>query len=193
MPADPRHPALHLLLNCGSPERICRPLLEAPITEAELALFDPFSKEEDAGPTPTHIGELAVMQAEPGRPDQEPEEPGGQEEEEEEDGGPASCLSEAATKLITQALLDEGRGLPCSSAGLLGWLHTLLQGVPSDPSPARWEGVKQTAEYLKLVEEILQLHLSSRTLRGRGPSPGLQRQHCQPPFSLPGAGPSSWS
>jgi len=61
----------------GSPAR-------GPLTEAELALFDPFSREEGAGPSPTHMGELAAMEAESERLDQEPWEPGGQEEEESE-------------------------------------------------------------------------------------------------------------
>ncbi|XP_040495298.1 sorting nexin-15 isoform X5 [Ursus maritimus] len=117
---------------------------------------------EGAGPSPIHVGELAAMEAESERLDQEPWEPGGQEEEEDEEGRPAPAYLSQATELITQALRDEKAG--AYAAALQGYrdgVHVLLQGVPGDPSPARREGVKKkAAEYLKRAEEILHLHLS---------------------------------
>ncbi|XP_008707209.1 sorting nexin-15 isoform X2 [Ursus maritimus] len=161
-PSSPAQEALDLLFNCGSTEEASSSPARGPLTEAELALFDPFSREEGAGPSPIHVGELAAMEAESERLDQEPWEPGGQEEEEDEEGRPAPAYLSQATELITQALRDEKAG--AYAAALQGYrdgVHVLLQGVPGDPSPARREGVKKkAAEYLKRAEEILHLHLS---------------------------------
>uniref|UniRef100_A0A9L0TJH4 Sorting nexin 15 n=1 Tax=Equus caballus TaxID=9796 RepID=A0A9L0TJH4_HORSE len=161
-PSSPAQEALDLLFDCGSTEEASSSPARGPLTEAELALFDPFSKEEGAGPSPAHISELAAMEAETERLDQEPWEPGGQEEEEDEEGGPAPAYLSQATELITQALRDEKAGAyPAALQGYRDGVHILLQGVPSDPSPARREGVKKkAAEYLKRAEEILHLHLS---------------------------------
>ncbi|XP_021540694.1 sorting nexin-15 isoform X1 [Neomonachus schauinslandi] len=161
-PSSPAQEALDLLFNCGSTEEASGSPARGPLTEAELALFDPFSREEGAGPSPTHMGELAAMEAESERLDQEPWEPGGQEEEEDEEGRPAPAYLSQATELITQALRDEKAGAyPAALQGYRDGVHILLQGVPGDPSPARREGVKKkAAEYLKRAEEILHLHLS---------------------------------
>lgn len=86
---------------------------------------------EGAGPSPTHMGELAAMEAETERLDQEPWEPGGQEEDEE--GRPAPAYLSQATELITQALRDEKAG--AYAAALQGYrdgVHILLQGVPGE-------------------------------------------------------------
>ncbi|XP_037694399.1 sorting nexin-15 isoform X2 [Choloepus didactylus] len=159
-PSSPAQEALDLLFNCGSTEEAASFPARGPLTEAELALFDPFSKEESTEPSPTHMGELAAMEAEPKR--LEPWEPGGQEEEEDDGGGPAPAYLSQATELITQALKDEKAGAyPAALQGYRDGVHILLQGAPSDPSPARQEGVKKkAAEYLKRAEEILHLHLS---------------------------------
>lgn len=46
MPSSPAQEALDLLFSCGSPEEAgTAPPARGPLTEAELALFDPFSKE----------------------------------------------------------------------------------------------------------------------------------------------------
>ncbi|XP_061059600.1 sorting nexin-15 isoform X3 [Eubalaena glacialis] len=162
LPSSPAQEALDLLFNCGSTEEASSSPGRGPLTEAELALFDPFSKEEGVGPSPTHMGELAALEAESERLDQEPWEPGGQAEEEDEEGGPAPAYLSEATELITQALRDEKAGAyPAALQGYRDGVHILLQGVPGDPSPARREGVKKkAAEYLKRAEEILHLHLS---------------------------------
>ncbi|XP_054426598.1 sorting nexin-15 [Pteronotus mesoamericanus] len=162
LPSSPAQEALDLLFHCGSTEEASSSPAWGPLTEAELALFDPFSKEEGAGPSPTHMGELAAMETESERLDQEPWEPGGQEEKETEEGGPTPAYLSQATKLITQALRDEKAGAyPAALQGYRDGVHILLQGVPGDPSPARREGVKKkAAEYLKRAEEILHLHLS---------------------------------
>ncbi|XP_045039263.2 sorting nexin-15 isoform X1 [Desmodus rotundus] len=162
LPSSPAQDALDLLFSCGSTEEASGSPARGPLTEAELALFDPFSKEEGAGPSPPHMGELAVMEAESERLDQEPWEPGGQEEKEAEEGGPTPAYLSQATELITQALRDEKAGAyPEALQGYRDGVHILLQGVPGDPSPARREGVKKkAAEYLKRAEEILHLHLS---------------------------------
>ncbi|KAM9660448.1 sorting nexin-15 isoform 3-T3 [Trichechus inunguis] len=202
-PSSPAQEALDLLFTCGSTEEATGSPAHGPLTEAELALFDPFSKEgnkleqqragwgrrplgitweeagpgeregqsglipsylitEDAGPSPTHTGELAAVEAEPRRLDQEPWEPGGQEEGEDGEGGPTPAYLSQATAVITQALQDEKAGAyPAALQGYRDGVHILLQGVPGDPSPARQEGVKKkAAEYLKRAEEILRLHLS---------------------------------
>ncbi|CAD7670099.1 unnamed protein product [Nyctereutes procyonoides] len=192
-PSSPAQEALDLLFNCGSTEEASTSPARGPLTEAELALFDPFSREgwylagqeksgdgwqalknggqcglsppyliiDSSGPSPTHMGELAAMEAEPERLDQEPWEPGGQEEEEDEEGRPVPAYLSQATELITQALRDEKAGAyPAALQGYRDGVHILLQGVPGDPSPARREGVKKkAAEYLKRAEEILHLHL----------------------------------
>uniref|UniRef100_H2NCY0 Sorting nexin 15 n=1 Tax=Pongo abelii TaxID=9601 RepID=H2NCY0_PONAB len=161
-PSSPAQEALDLLFNCESTEEASSSPARGPLTEAELALFDPFSKEEGAAPSPTHVAELAAMEVESARLDQEPWEPGGQDEEEDGEGGPTPAYLSQATELITQALRDEKAG--AYAAALQGYrdgVHVLLQGVPSDPLPARQEGVKKkAAEYLKRAEEILRLHLS---------------------------------
>lgn len=130
--------------------------------EGQSGLSPPHLIAEGAGPSPTHISELAAMEAESERPDQEPWEPGGQEDEEDEEGGSAPAYLSQATELITQALRDEKAGAyPAALQGYRDGVHILLQGVPGDPSPARREGVKKkAAEYLKRAEEILHLHLS---------------------------------
>ncbi|XP_036718388.1 sorting nexin-15 isoform X3 [Balaenoptera musculus] len=162
LPSSPAQEALDLLFNCGSTEEASSSPGRGPLTEAELALFDPFSKEEGVGPSPTHMGELAALEAESERLDQEPWEPGGQAEEEDEEGGPTPAYLSEATELITQALRDEKAGAyPAALQGYRDGVHILLQGVPGDPSPARREGVKKkAAEYLKRAEEILHLHVS---------------------------------
>ncbi|XP_025734950.1 sorting nexin-15 isoform X2 [Callorhinus ursinus] len=161
-PSSPAQEALDLLFNCGSTEEASSSPAQGPLTEAELALFDPFSREEGAGPSPTHMGELAAVEAESERLDQEPWEPGGPEEEEHEEDRPAPAYLSQATELITQALRDEKAGAyPAALQGYRDGVHILLQGVPGDPSPARREGVKKkAAEYLKRAEEIFHLHLS---------------------------------
>ncbi|XP_006861014.1 PREDICTED: sorting nexin-15 isoform X1 [Chrysochloris asiatica] len=159
-PSSPAQEALDLLFTCGSTEEATSNPAHGPLTEAELALFDPFSKEEEAGPSPRHLSELSVMEGEPGRLDQDPWEPGGQDKDEE--GSPTPAYLSQATTLITQALRDEKAGAyPAALQGYRDGVHILLQGVPGDPSPARQEGVKKkAAEYLKRAEEILRLHLS---------------------------------
>lgn len=44
-PSSPAQEALDLLFNCGSIEEASSSSARGPLTEAELALFDPFSKE----------------------------------------------------------------------------------------------------------------------------------------------------
>ncbi|KAM6157641.1 sorting nexin-15 isoform 1-T1 [Rhynchocyon petersi] len=161
-PSSPAQEALDLLFTCGTTEEASGSPAHVPLTEAELALFDPFSREDDAGPSPTHVSELAAMDAESRRLDQDPWEPGGPEEDVDEEGGPTPAYLSQATALITQALQDEKAG--AYSAALQGYrdgVHVLLQGVSGDPSPARRDGVKKkAAEYLKRAEEIFCLHLS---------------------------------
>ncbi|XP_019802609.1 sorting nexin-15 isoform X3 [Orcinus orca] len=137
------------------------PWLPQPLP-AERRGLEELEVPEGVGPSPTHMGELAALEAESERLDQEPWEPGGQAEEEDEEGGPAPAYLSEATELITQALRDEKAGAyPAALQGYRDGVHILLQGVSGDPSPARREGVKKkAAEYLKRAEEILHLHLS---------------------------------
>ncbi|XP_056657361.1 sorting nexin-15 isoform X1 [Monodelphis domestica] len=160
-PSSPAQEALDLLFDCGAPEEDTAPQAQGPLTEAELALFDPFSKEEGAGPSPTHIADLAALGAEPQTRGQTSWEPGGGEEEEEEEEGPRPAYLDRATELITQALKDEQAGAYASALqGYRDGVDVLLQGVPGDPNSARQEGVKRkVAEYLRRAEEILRLHL----------------------------------
>ncbi|XP_054998187.1 sorting nexin-15 isoform X1 [Sorex araneus] len=162
-PSSPAQEALDLLFNCGSTEEVSGSPARGPLSDAELALFDPFSKEEGAGPSPTHTGLLAAMEAEAQGPADEPWEPGGPEEEEEDgDGAPPPAYLSQATELITQALRDEKAGAYAKALqAYRDGVHILLRGVPDDPCPARREGVKKkAAEYLKRAEEILHQHLS---------------------------------
>ncbi|XP_043827042.1 sorting nexin-15 isoform X2 [Dromiciops gliroides] len=161
-PSSPAQEALDLLFDCGAPEEEPSPAARGPLTEAELALFDPFSKEGAApGPSPTHVAELASLGTEPQTRDQTPWEPGGGEEEEEEGKGPRPAYLNQATELITQALKDERAGAYASALqGYRDGVDVLLRGVPGDPNSARQEGVKRkAAEYLRRAEEILHLHL----------------------------------
>lgn len=99
----------------------------------QFGLSRPYLIVEGAGPSPIHVGELAAMEAESERLDQEPWEPGGQEEEEDEEGRPAPAYLSQATELITQALRDEKAG--AYAAALQGYrdgVHVLLQGVPGE-------------------------------------------------------------
>ncbi|XP_060014703.1 sorting nexin-15 isoform X4 [Lagenorhynchus albirostris] len=50
LPSSPAQEALDLLFNCGSTEEASSSPGRGPLTEAELALFDPFSKEGDPSP-----------------------------------------------------------------------------------------------------------------------------------------------
>lgn len=156
LPSSPAQEALDLLFCCDSTEEASSSPARGPLSEAELALFDPYSKEESTGPSPTHTSELAAMEVQSKRLDQEPWEPGGREEEEAEDGDPAPAYLSQATELITQALRNEKAG--AYAAALQGYqegVHILLQGVSGDPSPARREGVKKkAAEYLKRAETL---------------------------------------
>uniref|UniRef100_G1SSU2 Sorting nexin 15 n=1 Tax=Oryctolagus cuniculus TaxID=9986 RepID=G1SSU2_RABIT len=158
-PSSPAQEALDLLFSCGSPQETSGTPTRGPLTEADLALFDPFSK-EGAGCSPTSAGELAATEAEATQP-QEPWEPGGQQGEDPQ-GKPVPAYVSQATELIAQALRDEKAGAyPAALQGYRDGVHILLQGVPGDPSPARQEGVKRkAAEYLKRAEEILHLHLT---------------------------------
>ncbi|XP_068922419.1 sorting nexin-15 isoform X1 [Petaurus breviceps papuanus] len=165
-PSSPAQEALDLLFDCGAPEEETGPVARGLLTEAELALFDPFSKEEGAGPgpgpSPTHVADLAALGAEPQTRGQTPWEPGGEEEDKnEEEEGPRPAYLDRATELISQALKDEQVG--AYAAALQGYrdgVDVLLQGVPGDPDCARQEGVKRkVAAYLRRAEEILHLHL----------------------------------
>uniref|UniRef100_A0A8C5Z7E4 Sorting nexin-15 n=1 Tax=Marmota marmota marmota TaxID=9994 RepID=A0A8C5Z7E4_MARMA len=49
-PSSPAQEALDLLFNCGSTEEASGSPAQGPLSEAELALFDPFSKEGDPSP-----------------------------------------------------------------------------------------------------------------------------------------------
>ena len=101
--------------------------------EGQSDLSPPYLITEGAGPSPTHIGELAALEAESGRLDQEPWEPGGQAEEDDEEGEPAPAYLSQATKLITQALRDEKAGAyPAALQGYRDGVHILLQGVPGE-------------------------------------------------------------
>ncbi|XP_072495178.1 sorting nexin-15 isoform X2 [Notamacropus eugenii] len=160
-PSSPAQEAFDLLFDCGAPEEETGPVARGPLTEAELALFDPFSKEGACpGPSPTHVADLAALGAEPQTRGQTPWEPGGGDGEEEEEGPHPAYLSRA-TELISQALKDERAG--AYAAALQGYrdgVDVLLQGLPGDPNCARQEGVKRkVAEYLRRAEEILHLHL----------------------------------
>ncbi|XP_027712147.1 sorting nexin-15 [Vombatus ursinus] len=161
-PSSPAQEALDLLFDCGAPEEETSPAARGPLTEAELALFDPFSKEEGAEPSPTHVADLVALGAEPQTRGQSPWKlGGGEEEEEEEEEGPCPAYLTRATELITQALKDERAGAYAAAVqGYRDGVDVLLQGVPGDPNCARQEGVKRkVAEYLRRAEEILHLHL----------------------------------
>ena len=101
--------------------------------EGRSDLSPPYLITEGAGPSPTHIGELAALEAESGRPDQEPWEPGGQAEEDDEGGEPTPAYLSQATELITQALRDEKAGAyPAALQGYRDGVHILLQGVSGE-------------------------------------------------------------
>ncbi|XP_054580792.1 sorting nexin-15 isoform X3 [Eptesicus fuscus] len=52
LPSSPAQEALDLLFNCGSTEEASSSPARGPLTEAELALFDPFSKEDSSKVAP---------------------------------------------------------------------------------------------------------------------------------------------
>lgn len=97
--------------------------------EGQSGVSPPYLIVEGAGPSPTHVGELAAMEVESESLDPEPWEPGGQEEEE----GPVPAYLSQATELITQALRDEKAGdYPAALQGYRDGVHILLQGVPGE-------------------------------------------------------------
>ncbi|GAB1302088.1 Sorting nexin-15 [Apodemus speciosus] len=155
LPSSPAQEALDLLFSCDSTEDASSSPARGPLSEAELALFDPYSKEESTGPSPTHTGELAAIEVQSKGPDQGPWEPGGQEGG-AEDGEAAPAYLGQATELITQALRNEKAGayLQLSKATKMG-CTSCFRASQCDPSPARREGVKKkAAEYLKRAETL---------------------------------------
>uniref|UniRef100_A0A673TFZ3 Sorting nexin-15 n=1 Tax=Suricata suricatta TaxID=37032 RepID=A0A673TFZ3_SURSU len=63
-PSSPAQEAVDLLFNCGSTKEASSSPARGPLTEAELALFDPFSREEDGVPgDPSPAGREGVKKA----------------------------------------------------------------------------------------------------------------------------------
>lgn len=67
-PSSPAQEALDLLFNCGSTEEASGSPARGPLTEAELALFDPFSKEGNKqGQADGGLGQEVLRGREAGR------------------------------------------------------------------------------------------------------------------------------
>lgn len=92
--------------------------------EGRSDLSPPYLITEGAGP----VWRLAALEAESGRPVQEPWEPGGQAEEDGKGGEPHPCLSEPSHRTHHPGPRDRGRRLPCCFARLRDGVHILLQG-----------------------------------------------------------------
>lgn len=67
-PSSPAQEALDLLFNCGTTEEASSSPARGPLTEAELALFDPFSKEGNKlGQAHGGLGQEVLRGTEAGR------------------------------------------------------------------------------------------------------------------------------
>lgn len=67
LPSSPAQEALDLLFNCGSMEEASGSPARGPLTEAELALFDPFSKEGNTGTIRGRAGQKVLRGREASR------------------------------------------------------------------------------------------------------------------------------
>ncbi|XP_061461621.1 sorting nexin-15 isoform X2 [Rhineura floridana] len=135
-----------------------------PLSVQELALFDPFSKEEPGAPCPSHEEDLAALPASGHRA--APGAGAGQVAKEGASVSDPGAYLPLATEHIRQALEGEAakdyQGAFCSYRS---GVDLLLQGLQVDPDAARREAVKKkTAEYLQRAEEIFQQHLKHLNL-----------------------------
>ncbi|KAB0392349.1 hypothetical protein E2I00_014097, partial [Balaenoptera physalus] len=132
---------VHILLQ-GDPSDPSPALREAPHTKAALALLDPFSKEEGSGLSPTCISELALMQSPKGWTRDLGKQEGRERKRKE---GPPH-LSEPSYRAHHPGLREEKASTYLAALqGYRDGVHILLQGDPSDPSPALREGVRKAA------------------------------------------------
>ncbi|XP_042296878.1 sorting nexin-15 [Sceloporus undulatus] len=128
----------------GSPTRCL-------LSVQELALFDPFSKEDLDVATRSHCEELAGISVSDHGPEPSLE---------TVDSDPGGYLR-LATERIRKALESEAaQDYKEAFCGYRSGVDILLQGMQGDPNMARREAVKKkTAEYLQRAEEIFQQHL----------------------------------
>lgn len=150
--------ALHLPLTVGAQR--------SPLTEAELALVDPFSKKVQAPGLPTWVSRPQASR--------EPWATDGQEEAEA--GGPPSP-SEPRCRAPHPGPADEEAGAHPRTCGPPSPVHMAASG-PQGSIPCLPGRVK-AAEYPRRVEEILRLQLSQLPLREgmtlpRDPAPALR-------------------
>uniref|UniRef100_A0A670JUN3 Sorting nexin 15 n=1 Tax=Podarcis muralis TaxID=64176 RepID=A0A670JUN3_PODMU len=139
----------------GSPSR-------GPLSLQELALFDPFSKEDPGAASLSHEEELAALAASGHGPAlSAPSAGAGQGAQEGAAASDPGSYLPLATERIRQALESEAaKDYKEAFCGYRSGVDLLLQGLQGDPDTARREAVKKkTAEYLQRAEEIFQLHL----------------------------------
>ncbi|XP_028566378.2 sorting nexin-15 [Podarcis muralis] len=139
----------------GSPSR-------GPLSLQELALFDPFSKEDPGAASLSHEEELAALAASGHGPAlSAPSAGAGQVAQEGAAASDPGSYLPLATERIRQALESEAaKDYKEAFCGYRSGVDLLLQGLQGDPDAARREAVKKkTAEYLQRAEEIFQLHL----------------------------------
>ncbi|XP_067400050.1 sorting nexin-15 isoform X2 [Emydura macquarii macquarii] len=143
--------------------------LHGPLSDQDLALFDPFIKEEQCPASPSQGATLAVGTELLSGQDTELEADAlwdlqiSQHAEQEaiqglDPGGYLAVATEKITLALEREAAKDYAGALCSYRS---GVDILLKGVPGDPDPARREAVKKkTAEYLQRAEELVQLHLT---------------------------------
>uniref|UniRef100_A0A8D0GBA2 Sorting nexin-15 n=1 Tax=Sphenodon punctatus TaxID=8508 RepID=A0A8D0GBA2_SPHPU len=137
----------------GSPPR-------DPLSVQEMALFDPFVKDDPSSTSPSLRDELAFLAVGSGSEASPPSQDSASWELQPGPAGapkldPGAYLT-LATEQITRALEREAaKDYAGALRGYRNGVDILLQGLPGDPDPVRQEAVKKkTAEYLERAEEL---------------------------------------
>nr|XP_060613850.1 sorting nexin-15 [Anolis sagrei ordinatus] len=123
-----------------------------PLSVQELALFDPFSKEDSETATVSHEEELAALDASDCSP--------ARSAMQANDGEAGGYLALAIERIQRASESEVAHDYQEAFRGYRSGVDLLLQGMQGDPNEARREAVKKkTAEYLQRAEEIFQQHL----------------------------------
>uniref|UniRef100_A0A8C8ST07 Sorting nexin-15 n=1 Tax=Pelusios castaneus TaxID=367368 RepID=A0A8C8ST07_9SAUR len=146
-------------------EKESRSPLHGPLSVQDLALFDPFIKEEQCTASPSQGASLARRLELP--PGQDIELAADAlwdlhaEKEAIQELDPGAYLAVAIEKITLALEREAAKDYAGALCSYRNGVDILLKGVQGDPDPARREAVKKkTAEYLQRAEELVQLHLT---------------------------------
>lgn len=145
------------LFDSVTEDKVPSPKEEAapPLSDNDLAVFDPCYKEDKSNPSTNHA-ELLSLPTLPGL-----------------DGGEVGYLDHAATQL--KAAMEREKEGEFSSAicGYRTAVDILITGVQGDPDPVRRESVmRRTAQYLKHAEMLVDRHSSPSHTHTHTQAPG---------------------